>query len=144
MMRDKRLVRFTRHPPGDLFEPDQLLPSQFFASRVSAEKLGPRARLFRAIVDSALNALTKERQLDRHQALEWIRDLDGKGAAHLNAVYPCTFAEAVERGYVGLDPEVLSLAIVRRYGQQVLAREAYLQARVTREARTRAQERVHA
>lgn len=124
---------------GEVLEPDQVMPAQFFSPQ--SRRLGAGARLFQAIVDDALKALSKSgtraEQRERWAALVWFADVYGTRA-------PCNFAAAIDGGYVGLDAEILSEAILRRFTHLPLSRQVYLQARMSREARTRSQERVHA
>lgn len=110
-------------PPlfASLFVPDMTLHQE----PASGSMLPPQARLYRAVVDDALHDLIYPARSVAHQrAIDWIRDCYGKDAR-----YSITFSTAIERGYVGLDPELLSRRLVARYTSQQLDRKQLMHSR---------------
>lgn len=99
-----------------MFEPDQLMPSQWAGVHVSRNE-GPPARLYRRMVEDAVADLAKyacvvgpkPQQLVAN-ALDWITDYDDPQRR-----FTVSFAVAIEAGYRGLDPEILSEQILRDY-----------------------------
>lgn len=104
-----------------LFYPDVTLHQ----AEATGTALPPQARLYRAVVDDALHDLAYPPQsVARRQALDWIRDCYGQEAR-----YSITFTTAIERGYVGLDPEVLARKILAICDQGAFDRRQLMHSR---------------
>ena len=97
---------------GKLFEPDELLPAQYYATTKRTHPIDPELRLMAAVLEDAVATLTTDQRRcsgrqrrDFKEALQWISAADEKE-------WVFSFANICDS--LGLDPDFLRAGLLRK------------------------------